>query len=247
MNWYQAQHLLATEVERDNDEFVRLYYSQDQTLVNPLQFEVLDANMIRGDAFTVTNIVGRFPDGISRNPDGSERSYSIWSQNMSDDGMQYQFETTEVPRVGEKSGRVFMLHGFKAEYACQGRGYAGIGAIVQELEIIEDILLAVSKRAVNQSNVAMFVKPSASNPATNPFEAMLQNAAGPAPFSLGIPGAVGGMNGGVPVSPNPVSYTPIKEATNSTPGSVGVYNLQEGEDLVLPNAGAKTPSSRNSS
>ena len=38
INWHQAQHLLGIAHERDNDEFVRLYYSQDPSLLSPLQF-----------------------------------------------------------------------------------------------------------------------------------------------------------------------------------------------------------------
>jgi capsid protein len=233
MSWYQAQHLLQLTAERDNDEFVRLYYSQDPNLLNPLQFEVIDANMIRGDAFTVTNVIGRFPDGITRNADGSEKAYKIWAQHLSEDEYTYQFEQVDIPRVGEKSGRLFMLHAFSQEYAGQGRGFSGIGSIVQELELIEDAILATAKKFINQSNLNMFVKPSANNPASNPFEFMLQNAAGPASFALGIPGSAGDAIGGIPVTTNSVRYTPLKEATFSA-GGVGVFNLAEGEDLVLP-------------
>jgi capsid protein len=234
MSWYQAQHLLQLTAERDNDEFVRLYYSQDPSLLSPLQFEIIDANMIRGDAFTVTNVIGKFPDGIVRNADGSEKAYRIWVQNMAEDQFTYQFDQVDIPRVGEKSGRLFMLHAFDQEYAGQGRGFSGIGAIVQELELIEDTILSCAKKFINQSNINMFVKPSPNAPASNIFDSVLQNAAGPASFSLGVPGSAGTAMGGVPVTTNPVTYTPIKEATIATPGGVGVFNLQEGEDLVLP-------------
>lgn len=234
MSWYQAQHLLQLTAERDNDEFVRLYYSQDQGLLNPLQFEIIDANMIRGDAFTTTNVIGKFPDGITRNADGSEKAYKIWVQHLAEDEYTYQFDQVDIPKIGEKSGRTFMLHAFAQEYAGQGRGFSGIGSIVQELELIEDTILATAKKFVNQSNTVMYVKPSPNNPASNPFESMLRNAAGPTTFSLGIPGSAGDGVASMPVSTNVVSFTPLKEATMAVPGSTGVFNLAEGEDLVLP-------------
>lgn len=238
MSWHQAQRLLAAAHERDNDEFVRLYYSANKSLMSDLQFEIIDPNMIRGDAFTVTNVIGKFPDGIMRNPDGSEKSYRIWAQRMQEDEYTYGFEPITVPKRGEKSGRLFMLHSFSPEYSGQGRGFSAIGSIVQELELIEDAILSTAKKFVNQSQITMYTKPSANNPASNPFEAMLQSARGPTAFSLGVPGSVGSPSGGIPVSPNPVTFTPLKEATFAVPGSIGVFSLNEGEDLVLPSSDA---------
>jgi len=234
MSWHQAQHLLALEVERDNDEFVRLYYSQDTGLLNPLQFEIVDANMIRGDAFTVTNVVGKFPDGITRNPDGSEKAFRIWTQNLIEDQYSYQFNQVDVPRIGEKSGRIFMLHAFSPEYAGQGRGFSGIGSLVQKLENLEDAILAEVKKSINQSQYVAWVKPSPNNPASNPWETMLHEAPGPASFALGIPGSVGNAIGGIPVSANPIRFTPQKEAAFNVPGSTIIANLAEGEDITLP-------------
>lgn len=238
ISWHQAQHLLATAHERDNDEFVRLYYSQNQGLVSPLQFEIIDPNMIRGDAFTVTNIIGKFPDGITRNADGSEKSYRIWVQRLQDDEYTYGFDQVDIPRVGEKSGRVYMLHAFSPEYAGQGRGFSAIGSIVQELELIEDAILSVAKKFVNQSQIPLYVKPSKDAPASNPLEGILQEAAGPASFALGIPGSVGSTIGGIATNPLPVTYTQLKEASLAAPGSTAIFNLSEGEDLVLPTAEA---------
>jgi capsid protein len=238
-NFYQAQHLYAIESERDNDQFTRLYYNSSSDLLNPLQFELLDANQIRGDAITATNIIGKFPDGITRNPDGSEKSYDIWVQ----DG-DYQFETVTIPRIGEKSKRVFMLHGFVPAYAGQGRGYAGIGEIVQEFELIADFALSHEKLAVNQSQMVMYVKPSDKNPASNPFESLGQTPMGPSVIQAGAPGSMSGVAvNGVTSSPlgAGVAFTPIEESVLKTPGSMVVANLAEGESLDTLRSTAPSP------
>ena len=235
-NFYQAQHLYAISSERDNDQFARLYYNPSPDLLNPLQFELLDANQIRGDAITATNIIGKYPDGITRNPDGSEKSYDVWVQNDA-----YQFEAVTIPRVGEKSKRTFMLHGFLPVYPGQGRGYAGLGEIVQDFELIADFALSQAKLATNQSQMVMYVKPSDKNPASNPFESLGQQPAGPSVLQAGAPGSMSGVAvNGVTSSPlgAGVAFTPIEEAVLKVPGSMVVANLAEGEalDTVKPTA-----------
>ena len=127
-NFKQAMHQLMVGHTRDNDEFVRFYYSQRQDLLSPLQWEIIDANQIRGDAVTATNLIPfKFYDGINRNPDGSERSYRIWFQPPGDDRGQPALQEREIPHVGEKSGRIMMIHGFQPEYAGQGRGFSQLG------------------------------------------------------------------------------------------------------------------------
>ena len=54
MNWYQSQRLYAIAQQRDNDQFVRLYYSPSRDLLSPLQFDMYDPNQIRGYAWTST-------------------------------------------------------------------------------------------------------------------------------------------------------------------------------------------------
>ena len=49
LNWYQTHRMYQIFQHRDNDQFVRLYYSPDRNLQNPLQFELLDPDQIRGE------------------------------------------------------------------------------------------------------------------------------------------------------------------------------------------------------
>ena len=73
MTGYQSQHFYITGKERDNDVFIRLYYSGDRGLQNPLQFEFIDTTQIKGSALTNTAAPYRkFKDGIERDDRGRE-------------------------------------------------------------------------------------------------------------------------------------------------------------------------------
>ena len=230
-NFKQAQHQLMVGKARDNDEFVRLYYSQRSELLSPLQWEIIDANQVRGDAVTVTWMPARFADGIERNPDGSERLYKIWIQPPGDNAL----KEVDVPRVGEKSGRLMMLHGFQPEYSGQGRGYSQLGVTVQEFELLEDYILSIIKKAINQSQLVLAVEPSAENPASNPFENLGMPPAGPAPMSAfgSIPAPSGISVEGSTDGGMAASFTPIEEASFGIPGSVAITSLAEGEKIKL--------------
>ena len=77
MTYYQAQRLHAYFSERDNDVFVRLYYSPDKNLQNPLQFEFIDADQVRGFAYTSSYGFQQTEDGIIRDERGREAGVSL--------------------------------------------------------------------------------------------------------------------------------------------------------------------------
>jgi lambda family phage portal protein len=230
MTFYQAQRLYQLSQQRDGDVFMRLIYSPDTGLLNPLQFEFVDPDQIRGDAYTSTYGPSTQADGIERDSRGREKIFKIWINDFQTPG-KYKF--VDVPKKGVKSGRIFMLHGFAPEYAGQGRGYSRIAHALQEFENITDFSLASIKKAINQSNVTMWVKPSQDNAASNPFEDILTNAgAGPAADQFGSNPVPSDCADGVTAeSIQPVTYCPMPEATIDTPGSTAVFNLNEGEEL----------------
>lgn len=207
---------------------MRLFYSGDKELVSPVQFEFIDPNQIRSDAFTST--CGPFiqDDGIKRDSRGREKSYKVWYKN---DATQ-QYEDQTIPVKGSKSKRLFMLHKFAPEYPGQGRGFSRLAHALQEFENITDFTTAEIKKAIMQSNIALFNKPSKNDPASNPFINILQTpAAGPAVNQFGsIPNPDESADG-VAYNPN-VNYCPLPEATFGTPGSIGLFNLEGGEELV---------------
>jgi capsid protein len=177
MSLYQFQRLYSYFQERDNDIFVRLYYSPDRGLQNPLQFEFIDADQVRGSSFTTSyGFQMDKGDGIIRDDRGRETGYKIW---VKDDKGNYK--PVEIKKKGSKSGRVFMLHGFQQEYAGQGRGFSKLAPILQELENLTDFTLAHIKQAINQALITGWVKPSDDEDTQNIFDNNMTNAGiGPA-------------------------------------------------------------------
>ena len=154
MTGYQSQHFYVISKERDNDVFIRIYYSGDRGLQSPVQFEFIDPTQIRGSAITNTGApYYRFKDGIERDERGREKSYKIW---VSDD--KGKIKSVTVQRKGPKSKRLFMLHGFTPEYAGQGRGYSPLGFAIQKFENITDLESAHIKKAISLSSTILKVE-----------------------------------------------------------------------------------------
>jgi len=226
MTWYQSHRLYQIFQHRDNDIFVRLYYSPDTALLNPLQFDFMDANQIRGDAFTSTEGAGMCEDGIDRDERGREKTYKIWYTDAAG-----KIKNADIPRIGPKSGRIMMLHGFNPEYAGQGRGYSRLAFALQEFQNLTDFSLAQVKKAINQSQIVLYVKPSQDKPASNPLAGLLSaGGAGPAASQFGADPTPSPDAENVTAG-NPVSFYSLPEATMDTPGSTSVFNLEAGEDL----------------
>lgn len=220
MNFYQAQRLYEIGQQRDNDLFVRLYYSRRSELLNPLQFGFIDPNQIRGDAFTSTYTAFHTDDGIVRHADGREKAYKIWIQDEKG-----EFKDKTIPAVG-RSGRTMMLHGFAPEYAGQGRGYTRLAHAIQEFENLTDFTSSEIKKAIAQASIVGYTMPSADNPASNPFEDIANGTAGPTT----VAGTV--IDGdGDEASLVDRSLCPVPEAGYRTPGSMWIGNLAEGEKL----------------
>ena len=222
-NFYQNQRLYQISQQRDNDIFVRFYYSKDKKLGNPLQISILDPNQIKGDSLTSTYSFSSLQDGIKRNAQGEEVSYSVCVRDDSTG----DFKFVEIPRIGRQSKKTMMTHGFSAEYAGQSRGYSRLEHVLQEFLELTDFKLSHIKKAIAQSQITMYTKPSQDNDASNPMEDIASIASGP---------TSGGTIAAAPeVSPEDlgpsVGYENIPEANISTPGAIGVFNLKKGEDL----------------
>jgi capsid protein len=233
LTFYQSHNLYAHWQQRDNDIFVRLYYSPDRGLQNPLQFEFVDPDQIRGDAYTTTYGFQFRNDGIKRDSRGRESGYTVWIRNESG-----QYTDVTIPARGEKSSRLFMLHGFRPEYAGQGRGFSRLAHAIQDFETITDFSSAAIKKAINQSNIVGFVEPSATEDATNPFEGILTDAgAGPAAEQFGANPVPSDTATNVTAdSLNRVECYQVPEATTNTPGSMFITNLQKGQKIqFMPN------------
>lgn len=226
MNFYQAQRLAEISQQRDGEYFTRLFYTKGNGRVNPLQIEFMDPNQIRGYALTSTTGFqdNGILDGIIRDEAGREKAFLIWSQKL--DG---SYKEVTVPAIGPRSKRRMMLHGFAPEYAGQNRGYSRIAHVLQEFSDLTTFTISQIKKAIQQSALTMWVKPSKDNPASDPMEAMAHRlAAGPAASAM-VPQEDTGTDA-LPVEDG-ITYHDLPEATITQPGQVGVFNLNAGEEL----------------
>jgi capsid protein len=217
MSQEDAQH-------RDGEYFCRFMYSDRRDLQNPLQLQYLDPNQIRGTEYTSTYGFNESrKDGIVRDKDGKEIAYKVWVK-----GLDERYEEVTIPAKGPKSKRTMMIHAYQPEYAGQGRGYSRLSHAIQDFENLTDFTAAEIKKAIIQSSITMYTKPSPDNPASNPLEDIsIDRPAGP---SAGL--ATQTVNGDTTtVQTQNVRYQPIPEASFGVPGSAAVFGLQEGEDL----------------
>lgn len=220
MNLYQMQRLYAIMQQRDNDQFVRLFYNGDRKILqSPLQLEIYDPNQIRGDAFTSTYANVGEDDGIERNLDGSEKGYKVWYMEGS---------TTKYQTVPHKDaqGNYHMLHGFYAEYPGQTRGYSRLAHSLQEFEKITDFTSATITRAINSAMFTMAIENSQKDP-SDPFEGLNRTPGGAGPAAKFFDASTTEPESEYTGTPN---YSPIPEATFSGPG-IGLFNLQKGDTI----------------
>lgn len=228
LTFYQYQRLYSYLQQRDNDMFTRLYYSNESGLQSRLQFESIDPNQIRGDAFTSSYGMQCGFDGIERDERGREKAYKVYIKN--EDGT-YQEKT--ISAVG-RSGRIHMLHGFRPEYSGQRRGYTRLAHAIQEFENLTDFSSATIKKAINQSCIVGFVEPSKDEDASNPFEHMLTDAgAGPAAQMFGSQAAADPTPITPSETPGVEGYYRIPEATMDTAGSMFITNLTKGSKMTF--------------
>jgi capsid protein len=223
MTGYQSQHFYIINKERDNDVFVRFYYSTDRGLQNPLQFEFIDPTQIRGS--TITNTASpyyRFKDGIERDARGREKAYNIFVIDESG-----RVKSVTVQATGPKSKRKFMIHGYTPEYPGQARGYSPLGFAIQKFENITDLESSHIKKAINQSSILMTVE----NEDLDPGDPTM------------------GVNGGVDAGPSEVvseygaDAVPSTEAQNVDPYAMrmqGAEIKEPGSTVVIaPQRGDK--------
>lgn len=229
LTFYQYQRMYQIWTQRDNDTFTRLYYDrQSKNLQNPLQFGAIDPDQIRGDALTTTYGFQGGEDGITRDQRGREVSYKIWMRKA--DGTYREIEI----KAFAPGGRPLMLHGFRPEYAGQGRGFSRIAHAIQDFENITDFSSAAIKKAINQSQFVGFVEPSNDEDAVNPFEGILtEQGAGPAAETFG---AVPSATVVADLHPGTNACYELPEATNDVPGSAFITNLTKGSTIkFVPN------------
>jgi capsid protein len=184
MTFNQFQWLYAFWKERDNDIFTRLYYdNRSKDLQNPLQFESIDPDQVRGGAHT-TGYGGFQPtdDGLIKDNRNRTTGFKVQVRELvsSQGGFnQYAYKQVTINKKS-RSGRIFMLHGFKPEYAGQMRGFTKLAPILQDLEKATDFSLSHINYAISKSRLMAWVKPSEEEDA-KPIMDQSETAFGQAP------------------------------------------------------------------
>lgn len=221
-NYYQNQRLYQLFKQRDGDVFIRLYYNREKDLTNPLQIEFLDPNQIRGCEYTSTYSQFGQDDGIIRDAAGRETGYKIWNFDVQTGA----YTETNIPAIGEKSGRYFMIHGYTPEYSGQGRGYTPMAHILQEFEKITDFSLSTIQKAINQASFVFVTE----NDEKDPSNPMAGRVAGPIKEYGSYPTPASDAQNVNAADTQPIiNYSAMPEATITAPGSTNVFNLRRGD------------------
>ncbi len=213
---YQFQRRWQYHLERDNDNFGRMYYSSDKKLVSPVQIKSIDSTQIRGTAYIDSEGFQDWRDGISRKESGEEIGYLVRVKKKN--GVGFIWKSVEIPAKGSRSGRVLMFHDYESEYSGQGRGFPKLHFAVQDFENIVDYMSANIKKAINQADMVGFVEPGKDAPASNPYESQ-QSAVPPIPDGT----TVTTVNG---------EFVAVRdEYMNRTPGSDFIASLGPEEKI----------------
>lgn len=232
MTFYQAQRFSMRARMRDGETFIRCQYKSRRDLLNPLRISFLDPNQIMGDALTDTNSSmvqwvrnlsqanttwpGGTVDGIKRDDDGRELSYSVIIRKADN-----TITKIEVP-AKTRSGLPMMLHGYAPEYAGQQRGFSKIAHAIHEFQLMTDFTEAQIKKAIVQSSLTMTAE-NEQQDTINPMADMVSGPAGPyqAPEE---------PDSAPDAAEERVHYSRINDV-NLRPGSVGVFLQPAGQKL----------------
>lgn len=224
MNFYQLQRLAFIGQLRDGEYFSRFYYSKDARLQNPLQLGLVSPDRING--YGLTSTIGydfSSADGIERNAQGEEIAYHV---QVNKGG---KYESVRIPATGPKSGKTFMVHGFRPEFDDQTRGYSELFQALQWVQKITDLTDAQLQKEIINASISMYVKPSQAQAASNPFEGFDGNGAGFDDFD-NVQTPEDGETASIPVEDN-LTCTDMSSTIDFSKPGVNVFNLKEGEDL----------------
>jgi len=236
-NFYQNQSLIKWQSDRDGEYFIRFTYSDDVSLLNPLQISFIDPNQIRGDEFTTSFGPSTQEDGIIHDKNGKETGFKVWINDPKNIG---RFKIIEIPAIDRKTGRPLMIHGYKPEFAGQTRGIPEISHGLQEFEDITSFDVATGKKRIMEATLGLTVENEIQTPSDMDFSSI--NAGGnagvivtdapsasPVPTNLGVAG---------------VRHCEINEATVTEPGTIHVFGGQQGDKVkAIPSA---TPAEKTS-
>lgn len=231
LSLYQYQRLYMFEQQRDNDNFTRLYYDDDPTLLSALQFQPLDSTQIKGNAFTFSAFPnGIVRDGIMRDEKGRAVAYNVFVKAANG-----TLKEVQIPAYSDVTrSRINMLHGFMPEYAGQGRGFSRLAHLIQDFQKLTDFKVAYIQRAINEASVFLKTQNKQQAPG-NPFEGLdLSQGAGP-----GVRSSTPDPE--VSLSTVPTEFNIHNEAPIFKPG-MSIFNAKQGDEI--DSLDSKTPNAQ---
>jgi capsid protein len=229
LNFYQSHRFYQRNKKRDGENFIRFYYANDIDLINKLQFEFIDPNQIRGDAYTST--LGPFAneDGIGRDDRGREVDYKVWNTKLVDGVSSVNYGT--IPRIGPKSKRIMMLHCYEPEYCGQQRGFSGLAHFIQEFSKVTDFTSAQIQKAINQSNIVFTVENQIQDP-SNPTADMPMTRPGGQAWGQKASTTEGAGSLADSCFDPTLEHSSLPEVEFNVPGSTSFFNTRQGDKLT---------------
>lgn len=203
----QLQEFAFLNRLRDGEIFAILKYSGDTRKQNPLEIQFIDPDQVAdpydgayGKAAEARG--NKITDGIEVTSAGKEIAYYI----QDGDSMEW----TRIPKYGNNSGRLFLIHAARADIIGQVRGTPYLSHIIHEIEKLTDYQVAEIEAAVVNAIIAAWIKPSPDAPASRALQGVMARR-----DSVDASTAVGGP----------------KEGDALKPG-LYVQTLKAGEELV---------------
>lgn len=235
-NFYQNQALIKWFFDRDGEFFIRLTYSKDKSLINPVQISFIDPNQIRGDEFTSSLGPSVQEDGIIKDENGKPTAYKVWITDPKRPG---RFKDAEIPAIEKDTGRPIMIHGFKREWAGQTRGIPEIGHTIQDYEDITSFTAATKKKRTMESTLGLIMENEQQDPSDPGFSQLNAGSGAGVVVTTEDPPT---SSAPVPLGVEGISSCTMDEATLSESGSVVVLGAQMGDKLkAIP---AATPAEK---
>jgi lambda family phage portal protein len=165
-NFQQMQKIAYESLLRDGEFFVILRYSTNKELLNPLQIQQINPDQI----FTPLDIKTseevakkghRIIDGIEIDKNDVEIAYYVFDYATR--------KSKRIPRIGPRSKRAFVIHGYTTIYPGQLRGIPILTPVIQELKKLSDYTVAEIMAAVINASIVAWVEPSDTNNSSKPL------------------------------------------------------------------------------
>lgn len=166
-NLYQLQTQAFGSLLKDGEFFAILRYSKNQRLQNPLTIQLVDPCIVQDvtDKKLLDALKARgntTSDGIEYDKNGGPVAYYFTDMAT--------MKQVRIERVGARTGRLFVLHGFIPEWPGQGRGIPVLTGVIRDLQKLADYEAAELAAAVINASIAVWIEPSDKKASSKPFK-----------------------------------------------------------------------------